>query len=604
LLTYWGLESSHRMRSWGRWVSAWAHQKEAEPDAITGELARRLGATAVIFAMVSPLFLPALEDGLLSWRSGIGPSIGQGEGEGGGEGRLNPWVSIVPDIPNQTEDVLFAMEAGLSAYWRIASLEEFDGQNWTEFNDARFDSEQGQIEGQPVPLSISRQITQIIRIEGLRGEFLPAAIKPVAAQRLDVDPSAATDGIDFDPDSGSILLDDDLDEGHTYRITSTIPNVDYEDLVDARPPLPEDINEVYLQGADLSQEAKDLYLGWISEADAVKPFEKLSAVQEGIRGFDYDLEAPALEGDDYVSDFLTRTQTGFCQQFATAFAAIARDLGYPSRVSVGFLPGERAELEGAWVVRGTDAHAWPEVFFENFGWIAFEPTPRNESAPPEYTLRPLTEGSNGSGDEFDPQNPFSDTGQESDVDGAGQGGAAFDEAGGGPGGEGAELPNLRGEELFQAGRGPRGTPAWQRTFTRLVTVAAIAFLLFLLSVPAIKEWRIRRRYREASTPDAVAAAAFVQFEDEAAELAEARAPWESALSYATRMAAGQHVAERSALRLARIYEAAAYAANDISREQAQEARRLAQALRSQLWHQAGWWTKLARLFSPRRLRQV
>ena len=58
-------------------------------------------------------------------------------------------------------------------------------------------------------------------------------------------------------------------------------------------------------------------------------------------------------------------------------ALLARELDYPSRVSVGFLSGSAATAEEGllFTVSGTDAHAWPEVYFEGYGWFPFEPTP-------------------------------------------------------------------------------------------------------------------------------------------------------------------------------------------------------------------------------------
>src|SRR5690606_19777157 len=65
-----------------------------------------------------------------------------------------------------------------------------------------------------------------------------------------------------------------------------------------------------------------------------------------------------------------------CEQFAGAFAAMARSIGLPARVAVGFTQGETDPAEdGLYVVRGEHAHAWPEVYLAGAGWVAFEPTP-------------------------------------------------------------------------------------------------------------------------------------------------------------------------------------------------------------------------------------
>jgi hypothetical protein len=82
--------------------------------------------------------------------------------------------------------------------------------------------------------------------------------------------------------------------------------------------------------------------------------------------------------------FLFKSPTGYCQQFATAFAVLARIDGLPTRIAVGFLPGTQVGHD-EWQVEGTDTHAWPQVQFENYGWIDFEPTPgtsvKGSSAP-------------------------------------------------------------------------------------------------------------------------------------------------------------------------------------------------------------------------------
>ncbi|MDQ3957145.1 MAG: DUF4129 domain-containing protein, partial [Actinomycetota bacterium] len=129
----------------------------------------------------------------------------------------------------------------------------------------------------------------------------------------------------------------------------------------------------------------------------------------------------------------------------------------------------------------------------------------------------------------------------------------------------------------------------------------VAIALFLASVPALKAARIRRRYRRARTADQAAAAAFRHFEDEAAELAAARGPAESASSFARRMGQLRNVPTDDAVRLARIYEAAEYSPRGVAESQAGQARVLAQKLRAIMWKRASWWTRAARLFSPKGL---
>ena len=71
-------------------------------------------------------------------------------------------------------------------------------------------------------------------------------------------------------------------------------------------------------------------------------------------------------------------------------AVLARLLGIPSRVAVGYTPGT-PRRHGRWLVKTSDAHAWPELYFQGAGWLRFEPTPAGSAGqatafPPTYTL--------------------------------------------------------------------------------------------------------------------------------------------------------------------------------------------------------------------------
>jgi hypothetical protein len=67
-------------------------------------------------------------------------------------------------------------------------------------------------------------------------------------------------------------------------------------------------------------------------------------------------------------------KTGFCNYFATAEVVMLRSIGIPARMAVGFAEGEHDLEDNVFTVRSLDAHAWPEVYFPDIGWIEFEPT--------------------------------------------------------------------------------------------------------------------------------------------------------------------------------------------------------------------------------------
>lgn len=120
-------------------------------------------------------------------------------------------------------------------------------------------------------------------------------------------------------------------------------------------------------------------------ADSLSRYDQALAIQTYLRNpdmFTYDTSVQP-EGADTVSTFLDE-KSGYCVQFATAMVTMLRSIDVPARLAVGFLPGNR-ERDGAYVVYGGDAHAWPEVWFPNVGWVRFEPTPSAQTgATPTY----------------------------------------------------------------------------------------------------------------------------------------------------------------------------------------------------------------------------
>ena len=99
-------------------------------------------------------------------------------------------------------------------------------------------------------------------------------------------------------------------------------------------------------------------------------------------GFAYDTSVNSGTGAAAITRFL-RDKRGFCVHFSFSMAAMARTLGIPARVAVGFTPGT-TQPDGSMSVGLRDAHAWPELYFDGVGWTRFEPTPTRGTVP-SYT---------------------------------------------------------------------------------------------------------------------------------------------------------------------------------------------------------------------------
>ena len=576
LLTFLAAESSHRLRAWGRWVTGIGGEGPGEAAAVSGQLARRMGASCLAAALIAPAFLPALGDGLLSWRSGQGIG-GSGLGAGAASGEIDLLASLKPTLIERSGEELFRMHSDRPSYWRLASLARFDGTSWRPAADTtRTRASTGVIaaEGR---VTEAKNLEQRITVSGLKGEAMPAAVQAAFVDvNEDVGGRSDTD-VYFDFNSGALTMQGGVVEGLSFTVISQQPDLTFGDLATARVAT---ADPEYTSAPDLSPQVVALRDRWV--AGAATPIDRLLRLQRHLRAdFDYSLDVEARASTDYLTQFLTETKVGYCQQFAASFALLARSLGFPTRVSIGFLPGEtNISRPQDYIVRGTHAHSWPEVLFEEYGWVAFEPTPGNNAAPPRYTVPPSRAAA--APDPFAPGavaggNPLNLDGNQNVPTGG----------------------RDRGGEIPGTARDPRSNIyEWQKTFSDLLAVLLIVLLISICSVPLVKTTRLALLYRGARTPGAEAAAAFRVFELEAAELASARAPSESASHFARRLGAGHSVPKKPAARLAAIYELATYGPRPLEAALAEEARTNARSLRRALWSGAGWWRRLQRLFSP------
>lgn len=105
--------------------------------------------------------------------------------------------------------------------------------------------------------------------------------------------------------------------------------------------------------------------------------------------FQYD-ENPPVTAYPLVT-FLTSEKIGYCQQFAGSMALLLRMGGVPARVATGFTTGSYDSATKEQVVTDIDAHAWVEVWFPHYGWVAFDPTP--PAAPARGGRSPIESGS-------------------------------------------------------------------------------------------------------------------------------------------------------------------------------------------------------------------
>jgi transglutaminase-like putative cysteine protease len=159
-----------------------------------------------------------------------------------------------------------------------------------------------------------------------------------------------------------------------YSATSDLAEPDPYTLRTANAPIPKLIEEIYLQlppvNPAVRQMAFDITQGKTSTYDKVRAIEDYLHANYG-----YTLDLPTAMPEDPIAYFLLDLKRGHCEFFASAMAVMLRSLGIPARLVNGFLQGSFNELSGQYTVRASDAHTWVEVYFPEYGWVSFDPTP-------------------------------------------------------------------------------------------------------------------------------------------------------------------------------------------------------------------------------------
>jgi hypothetical protein len=205
---------------------------------------------------------------------------------------------------------------------------------------------------------------------GHEDRFLPVLYAP---QAVDV---AEPDRWRFDPGTGTVFGRDVSTAGQTWSVAAVEPRPAPEELVAAAPLEPElPLVQRYTALPDLDPGVDELVASLTAEAQT--PYERVQAIYghftDPANGYEYSLTTEPGTTDDDLADFL-RLRQGYCEQYAGAMAALVRAAGVPARVVLGYTPGT-AQPDGSRLVTSDDAHAWVEVYFDDLGWIPYDPTP-------------------------------------------------------------------------------------------------------------------------------------------------------------------------------------------------------------------------------------
>jgi len=426
---------------------------------------RSAGGIALVALVAGVLVGPSLpgarSEAAVAWRGGAARDRSRVT--------VSPMVEIRKRLVDQSNREVFRVRASEPAYWRLTSLDSFDGEIWS--SSGEFKKADGELPTSAPTGQAFRSVRQQVTIRALSAIWAPTAFEAVSLHETETP-------LRWDPDSSTLIVDssEPTSDGLTYSVVSQVPEFGAAELQSARGPDPKAIRDRYLGlPVDFPFLASDTARRVTAAAGT--RYDKAIALQNFFRQeFDYSLEPESGHGDSAIEQFL-RSGEGYCEQFAGTFAAMARSLDIPARVAVGFTPGNTSPDDpDLYRVYGRHAHAWPEVYFPETGWVAFEPTPgRGMPGAEEYT---------GVKPQQDPANPVTVTSSTT---------AAVSTTAASPSDDQAKATQPPRTERTEAGAGQApqetgggGTSAW-----RIAALGAVAVVAGTVA-------SVRRRRRRAS----------------------------------------------------------------------------------------------------------
>jgi transglutaminase-like putative cysteine protease len=553
-----GADSRQRIREWEE-----TRPGAGAPDTSALSAAgRRVGMASLVVALCLPLLIPGLHDTRLF---GGGPGIGGRPGSGGGgAGFPSPetamsqqlqtgkairimqyrTVGATPTVPLYFQ--LYALDSLAPAGFQLISTpEQFlspDGQLPAPpgvspallppaggSDDASGNSATaGQEAGAPsdgwrdvdTAVTISSGVSATTLVDGRT-----ATVLPVPYPALKASPPGGTWRAS---DTDLMMFSRDAEiGGQRYTVESADLSLDATATanLEVAPAPPAAISDQFTSLPSTFKEDSVLKnIALRATAGKATELDKAQALQSYLNssgGFSYSTKAIPVASAAGLENFLTATKRGYCQQFAVAMAVLARYLGIPSRVAIGYTSGS-AGTDGTWNITTHDAHEWPELYFTGYGWLRFEPTPtgtagQGSATAPAYSKQAAGAVTGGGAPAVLP----------SPSSGASAGTTPKEVL---PPEVSAGDPGASGDGLHRAAPGVSPWAIFGLVLAGLALIGLIA--------PSIARLAIRRRrWRRASRggDGALAHAAWLELQDDLADYQAGRSPSESPRALGTRL---------------------------------------------------------------------
>jgi transglutaminase-like putative cysteine protease len=285
-------------------------------------------------------------------------------------------------------------------YWRAVVFDRFDVNGWTWTDPADVRRPAGaptlaDMADDPARIAARRELRLTVQPVGLRGFWALSPLDPLSVDR-DADVVVLGNGGYF----GGLKLHGG---SAPYSVVASVPilgedvdgGLSQNRLRAAGRDYPAEIELLYTTVPDgtIGSEARLLLERILELSPADNPYDLARTTEQYLRSgaFTYSPDVRGVTGCQELGavECFARYRQGYCLYYASTMAILLREMGIPTRLAEGFLPGTR-DRAGREVILSSAAHAWVEVYFPGYGWVMFDPTGGGlAQAPPLPTGAPL-----------------------------------------------------------------------------------------------------------------------------------------------------------------------------------------------------------------------
>lgn len=326
-----------------------------------------IASAAVAVSVALPPALPHVSNIAVSWGKAPPGAFDRG---------INPILELGQNLRRNSPSTAlrFTTTGGEAPYLKVATLMDFSGKAWSPSSEVKY----GRIEGN-VGLDRDVKRTEVrtsITIKNLDSPRVPVPYPATEVDGLKGNWNWESQGLTLRSNSSS-----STDQKYTITSLKIEPTLTQmrESNTFIGPSLGRYVSLPGSMSPSIARTARQVTAG------ADNDYDRAVALQSYFRNgdFTYSETAPVADGYDgsgvdVIARFL-KVKAGYCVHFSSAMAVMARSLGIPARIAVGYAPGVQVGTTkgGTAIYEDTsdDLHAWPELYFDGIGWINFEPTP-------------------------------------------------------------------------------------------------------------------------------------------------------------------------------------------------------------------------------------